>query len=572
VGFVVILGRLYWLQVVAGDRFSLLAAGQRSQRLVLPPQRGSIFAADGSELAISMEMKTIYANPHFVADPKAAAAALAPILNLDPAELEGKLSKDAGFQYLARKVSAETAGRVKALALPGVDILPESKRLYPAGQLASQVLGFVGFDNQGLGGLEQRYDSLLTGSPGEALTERDPQGREIPVGKTYVKPSSPGSDLILTIDREIQFEAESALAKAINAYQAKGGSVVVMNPRNGEILAMANLPTFDPNNVKDAAPEALRNRAVSDSYEPGSPSKVITAASAIESQVVKPDDEISVPYQLRLGTNVIHDSHVHPVQTMSFAQVIQQSSNVGTIKVALQLGKSTLYDYLLSFGYGKKTALNFPGEARGILPKPDHWWGSAVGTIPIGQGVSTTTLQMMDVFQTLANGGVSLPPKVLKTVVDSGGRRRSEPSAQPRRVVSDQTAASVTNMLIGVTEGEEGTGQAAAIPGYQVAGKTGTAQKALPDGQGYAGYMASFFGYAPAADPKLLIGVVLDEPTPIYGGKTSAVTFGQVMQFSLRRLGIGPGPVLLTEGTPLPAPARSQGVATDSSSAPNPRR
>lgn len=564
--------RLVWLQALDGGRFDELAATQRVRRVVLSPQRGSIVDRDGAELAISMNMKSIFANPHFVADAKASAAALSPLLQIETGVLEEKLTRKSGFVYLARKVDPEEAAQIKALGLPGVDMVDEPKRFYPSGQLGSHLVGFVGAENEGLGGLEDMHDKLLKGEPGELVMERDPQGRPIPRGKSFIKPPVSGDDLVLTIDKQIQYAAEAALAKGITSYSAKGGTVIVMRPATGEILAMANLPTFDPNAPSATPADSRKNRALIDVYEPGSANKVITAAAALELGVVKPGDVMRVPDNFKLGPKVFHDAHAHPVLNLSFSQVIQQSSNVGTIKVAQGIGKERLHEYLVKFGYGKPTGLNFPGESSGILPKPATWWQTSMGTIPIGQGVAVTPMQIMSVFSTIANDGVAVQPKILSATIDPKGTRRSTPASSRRRVVNATTARQVVEMLVGVTEGKDGTGKMAAVPGYQVGGKTGTAQKPRTDGRGYEGYIGSFIGFAPAGDPQLVVGVILDEPSPIWGGVTAAPVFKEVMQFSLRHLGIGPGPVLPSEGTPLPAPVRSGGVVPSQGAAPDPSR
>lgn len=567
-GLVMIMGRLFWMQILATDRYLQLASVQRERRIELSPKRGAIYDRNGSELAVSMEMQTIFANPKFVLDPKAAAAQIAPLIGADQAALEQKMSSGKSFVYLARKIDPEAAKKVKALALPGIDIVSESKRSYPSGKLAAHVVGFVGADNEGLGGLEDRYDHLLQGLAGEIFMERDPNGRPIPGGNGYSNPSVAGDDLVLTIDKQIQFAAEQALERGVAGFQAKGGTIIVMRPGTGEVLAMANYPWFDPNEFGKFPAEARRNRALTDMYEPGSANKVITAAAAIESGVIKPGDMLKVPDNLRLSNKTFHDAHAHKTLDLSFAEVIQQSSNIGTIKVALNLGRQRLYDSLVDFGYGRPTGLDFPGEAKGILPKPENWWETSMGTIPIGQGVAVTPMQIMSVFSTVANDGVAVQPKLLAARIDSDGRRvATQPSAR-RRVIESETARQLTRILIGVTDSSNGTGSAAAIKGYQVAGKTGTAQKPLPGGAGYGGYIASFIGYVPAGMPALVVGVMLDEPTPIWGGVTAAPLFKEVTQFALRHLGIGPGPVLPSEGTPLPAPGRSgdvRGVAPDTS-------
>jgi len=417
----VVAARLFWLQVMDSNRMSAMAAEQRLRTLTLPAQRGSILASDGTELAISMDTQTVYASPREVMDARAAAEALAPILAVDTGKLEAKLSGDSGFVYLARRQDVEIGDQVKALKIPGIGLLPEPKRFYPSGPLAAQVLGFVGDENKGLGGLESAYDALLTGVPGKAVTERDPAGRVIPVGVSSVQDAVQGNDLILTIDKQIQYEAEAALARAVKAWSAHGGTIIVMEPSTGDILAMANNPTFDPNDLRSSDAGARRNRAVVDVLEPGSVSKMVTAAAALESRVTTPDEVMRVDDKLKIGSKLFTDSHPHPVQHLSFSQVIQSSSNVGTIKVAERLGKEGLHEYLGRFGYGRKTGLNFPGESAGILPDPEKWWQTSLGTIAIGQGVAVTPLQMARAYATLANDGVEVPPNLIKATRDAGG-------------------------------------------------------------------------------------------------------------------------------------------------------
>lgn len=565
-GLGAVAGRLVWMQGMASERFVALAADQRERRVALPAERGDILDRDGAVLALSMRMESIFANPRFVPDPQAAAAALAPVLGIDAAALAGKLGQERGFVYLARKVDPVVAAKAKALGIPGVESVAEPKRFYPAGSLGAHVLGFVGTDNKGLAGLEAQYDGLLSGRPGEMLIERDPEGRSIPQGKSHLTPPAPGDDIILTIDREVQFAAESALARAVESYRAKGGSVVVLRPQTGEVLALANLPAFDPNHFATAVPDARRNRAVVDVYEPGSANKVITAAAAIESGTADPSAVISVPDRLALAGRTFRDSHPHPTLDLTLAQVIEQSSNVGTIKVAVDVGKDRLHDYLLRFGYGSPTGLDFPGEAGGIVPNPERWWSTSLPTIAIGQGVAVTPMQIVGVYGVVANGGEWIQPRLVKARVDGSGRHHPARAPGTRRVIEPGTARQLTGMLTSVVEGTHGTGKAAAVPGYRVAGKTGTAQKPRRDIRGYEGYVASFVGFAPADRPQLVVGVMLDDPDPIWGGVTAAPVFREVMQFSLRHLGIGPGPVpppAREEGTPLPAPARSRGAAPD---------
>jgi cell division protein FtsI (penicillin-binding protein 3) len=550
----VVAGRLFWLQVLDSNRMTSLAADQRLRTLTLPAQRGSILAADGSELAISLETQTVYASPREVPDPVAAAQALAPVLGIDTNKLQDKLTGDSSFVYLARRLDQEVAEQIEDLELTGVGLIPEPKRFYPSGPLAAQVLGFVGDDNKGLAGMESDFDALLTGRPGKAVTERDPAGRIIPVGRSSVTEAVEGNDLVLTIDKQIQYEAEQALARAVKTWNAQGGTVIVMEPETGNILAMANNPTFDPNELDSSTAASRRNRAVIDVLEPGSVSKMVTAAAALETGVTTPTEILSVDDQLRIGPKVFTDSHPHPVQNMTFTKVIQASSNVGTIKVAERLGKQSLYDYLGRFGYGRKTGLGFPGESAGILPKPDKWWQTSLGTIAIGQGVAVTPIQMARAYATLANGGIEVEPNLVLATVDHSGKRHYTRTPEGNRVIQAGTAETLTEMLVGVTEDAHGTGKAAAIPGYRVAGKTGTAQKPRIGAAGYSGYMSSFVGFAPADDPQLVVAVILDDPVPFLAGETAAVTFKEVMQFSLRRLGAQAAPGRVLQGSSLGAP------------------
>ncbi|MGH2708145.1 MAG: peptidoglycan D,D-transpeptidase FtsI family protein, partial [Actinomycetota bacterium] len=424
VGLMIVAGRLVWVQGLASDRYVALAATQRERRATLPAERGSILDREGHTLAMSTMAQTIYANPRFVPDARTAAARLAPVLGRPPEELAQKLGGKRGFVYLARKVDDETASRVKALGIPGVDAMREPKRLYPAGQLAAHVLGFVGTDNAGLAGLESYYDRHLAGRPGEMVIERDPQGRSIPSGKSRLIPPSRGDDLVLTIDSDIQYAAEAALAKAVEIFRAQGGSVLVMRPDTGEILAIANLPTFDPNDFGAASGRDRRNRALIEVYEPGSANKVITAAAALESGTIGTSEVLAVPDNLRVANKTFHDSHPHPVLRLTFPEVIEQSSNIGTIKVALRLGKERLHEYLARFGYGAVTGIAFPGESPGLLTPPDRWWPTQLGTAAIGQSVAVTPLQIMSVYATVANGGVWVQPSLASGMIGPGGRVR----------------------------------------------------------------------------------------------------------------------------------------------------
>jgi cell division protein FtsI (penicillin-binding protein 3) len=458
---------------------------------------------------------------------------------MPPKRVRRSISAPGRFVYLARRVDLDVARRIDRLGLPGIGLLDESKRHYPAGGLGSQVVGFVGVDDVGLAGLELEYDELLAGRPGEMVVEQDPAGRPIPQGERKMEPPSAGADLVLTIDRDLQYQAQRALAASVQANQAKGGSVVIMDPATGEILAMATYPWFDANRFSEAAPEVIRNRAVTDVYEPGSVNKVITAAGALEEGIIGLREVLRVPDHHLLGDKVFHDAHPHPVERMTLADVIAQSSNIGTIMVADRLGKERLDAYLRRFGFGEETKLRFPGEADGILLDADDWWVTSMGTIPIGQGIAVTPLQMLSVYATVANEGVRVEPTLVRGHVEPGGRfvRSREPVR--RRVVSVQTARILTRMLAHAVR--EGTGQAAEIPGYWVAGKTGTARKPLEDALGYSDrYVASFLGFAPARHPRVVVAAILDEPVTVYGGIAAAPLFREVTRFALAHLQVAP--------------------------------
>jgi cell division protein FtsI (penicillin-binding protein 3) len=489
------------------------------------------------------------------------------MLGVPAADLAARLSNGTGFAYLARRIDPQVAAAVVALGIPGIQSITEPLRVYPDGQLAAHIVGFTGTDAQGLAGLEATYNGVLSGKAGSMAMQTDPQGRVIVSARSQTTPPVAGNDVVLTLDQNIQYQAEAALAQAVQTYHANGGTIIVMRPSTGEVLGLANFPTFDLNSYSTSTALSRANRAVQDVYEPGSASKVITAAAALESGAVSPDEVMVVPDTLHLANRTFHDAEPHKVLNLTLPQILEQSSNVGTIQVGLRVGKDRLYNYLQKFGYGKATGVGLPGESSGILPPAKTWSATQLPTAAIGQGVAVTAMQMMSVYSTVANGGVWVQPRIVVGQRDASGKLKPAAAPISRRVIRPDTAKTLTSMLLEVVGGSTGTGGAAAVPGYQVAGKTGTAQKPIPGGSGYSGYTASFIGFAPAANPQVAVGVVLDDPTPIWGGSTAAPTFKIVMQNALQRLGIGPGPVLPTGGvtlpsggTPLPGPARSGDV------------
>jgi cell division protein FtsI (penicillin-binding protein 3) len=529
--------RLATLQV--GDRQFLMTRGldQRMHTIDLPPSRGQILDREGVPLAITLEARDIYANPSLVMDPIGEAAQIATALGERPKDVRPALIADGTFAYVARQVDLDVAQRVEDLHLAGIGFLTVPKRYYPAGALAPQVLGFVGIDGIGLAGLEEQYDVQLAGTPGQRTVELARDGQPISTGINVVKEPVDGVSLRTTIDREIQYRAQEALKLAVRQNGAKAGTVIVMDPKTGDIYAMADFPWFDPNRFAQTNPDRWRNRAVTDAFEPGSVNKIITAAAAIESGSVSTTERFHVPAQMQVDQYTIHDSHPHPVETMTLGDIIAESSNIGIAKVADLVGKPTLASYIDRFGFGSTTGLGFPGESAGIVPPLDLWSDSSLATIAYGQGISVTPLQMASVYATIANGGVWVQPRLVEGTIDGSGRFTAAPPSAARRVLRPETASILTQMLAYVVQ--DGTGVNAEISGYQVAGKTGTALKPDPSGGYYADrYVASFIGFLPAGHPRVVVAAILDEPATIYGGIASAPLFQQIARYTIQRLGI----------------------------------
>jgi cell division protein FtsI/penicillin-binding protein 2 len=541
VAFAAMATRLIVLQTVDARAYDQLASKQRKREILFPPRRGTIFDRDGEPLAISVDLQTVYADPALVDDPEAEAAALAPVLGEGRTEIEERLRgtrPGSRFEYLARQVEPKVSKQVRELDLAGVYMKPESRRYYPNGKVAAHVLGFADVDGRGVAGVERQYEDILEGRPGRMVLEQDPAGNPLPQAEfTYEQPK-PGRSLLLTIDKDLQYFTQLALQRATKAYNAKAATAVIMRPDTGEILTLANVPDFDPNDPGEFAEESLRNRAATDVFEPGSIFKLVTASGALEERVVTPRSTFVVPDSMPYADRVFNDSHSHATEEMTVAEIIEDSSNVGTIQVGLKLGGEKLDEYVRRFGFGASTGLDFPGESPGIVLDRDEWSGSTIATIPIGQGIAVTALQMTAAYATLANNGVWVEPKLLAGTMGSEGK--VVPSTQPaiRRVVSANTARQMTRILTSVVD--SGTGVEAQVPGYRVAGKTGTAQKPLETG-GYGNeYIASFAGYAPATDPEIVIVISFDEPSGTYGGVTAAPTFSTIAEFALRRLGVPP--------------------------------
>jgi cell division protein FtsI (penicillin-binding protein 3) len=519
-------GRAVWLQAVQAQPLDRLARGQHHATIEVPAARGSLLDRKGVELAIGKQAITVYANPRHVADPRATAIAAGRALHIDPDRLYPKLAdRSRGFVYIARKAAPERAEALKALDLTGLGFYPEERRVYPLGTTAAHVLGFAGLDNRGLSGLELALDKTLAGRNGRQTVVRDPFGRTLDV-LSSVAPVE-GRNVRLTLDDTLQANAQSVLLRTVRQWGAQAASAVVLDPRTGEVLAMASEPGFDANRFSETDKDTQRNRAVTDTYEPGSTLKVVTVAAALSEGLVTPSTPFSLEPSIHVADRVIHEAHRTRTERMTVAEILSRSSNVGTITLAELLGRSRLETWIERFGFGKKTGVDFPGETPGILPF--YWSGSTIGTLPIGHGIAVTPVQMAAAYAAVANGGVWLRPRI---VADHPSKRR--------RVMSKPVADQLMSMLRDVVI--EGTGTEAEVEGYQVAGKTGTAAKPDPRG-GYSKsrYVASFVGVVPASAPRLVVLVTVDEPqSAIWGGVVAAPAFQQIAHFALQYLEIPP--------------------------------
>jgi cell division protein FtsI (penicillin-binding protein 3) len=544
--------RLAILQVGQAQAYQARAMQQRVSTVTLPAWRGRILDRTGEPLAISVPARDIYANPRYVTSPWSTAKKLAAVLDVKVKPLARALSSNTTFVYLARHVPVDVADRIAGMNLTGIDSIPVSARSYPAGALAPQLLGFVDIDGKGISGLELQYDSQLAGKPGSRTWEHDSAGRPIVGGIDVEKPPVPGEDIETTIDRDFQYQVQMALAEYVRLNHATGGTVIVMDPKTGDVYAMATYPWFDPNDPGKAPVANQRNRPIVDVYEPGSTNKVITAAAAVQEHVLPLDRRLTVPWTMRVGPFTIHDSHPHAPERMTLGDIVAQSSNIGAVMVADRLGAPRMAHYLSAFGLGRPTGVDFPYEAPGIMLPLSQWSDTSLATMAYGEGIAVTPLQMTCVFSTIANGGVWVQPRLVRGTIDGHGFEAAAP-APTRRVVSVSTAHTVTQMLAYAVA--DGTGTAAQIDGYQVAGKTGTARIPKPRG-GYYGdrYIASFIGFLPAGNPKVVIAAILDQPTTVYGGIAAAPLFQTVARYAIQRLGIAPASPVSLPPHALPIP------------------
>jgi cell division protein FtsI/penicillin-binding protein 2 len=526
-----LLARAFFVQVVAAPGLQDKAEDQHVRTVSLDAPRGTVYDRDGEKLAVSQPMASIYANPSRIEDPGDVARQLAPILGSSEEELLAKLSGDSSSECLARKIAMSAGAEVEALELADVWVVAEDKRVYPKGALAPQLLGFVGTDNTGLAGIEYQYEDVLSGTPGTMEVVSDLSGNRL--ATMSVEEAVPGASITLTIDEDIQFETEKILTSVVEEFEAKKACAVVLDPRTGEILAMANTPVFDTNDFSSVEEPDRRNMAVNDQYEPGSTFKMVVTAAALEEGLVSPETTFTLGRDIQVYDRVVHESHsegIPEVRELTVTQILAQSSNVGAVQLGLEVGKTRLVEMIRRFGFTEKLGIDFPGEADGQMLAPEKWSGTTIANVPIGQGIAVSPLQLLAAYSAIANDGQLVQPHLVRD------------SSQPwkRQVVSPLVAAELRDMLTVTVE--DGTGRQAQVRGYEVAGKTGTAQK-VKEGGGYAEdrYVASFVGMVPADAPRLVILVMVDEPANEHlGAYVAAPAFAKVADFSLKCLGIGP--------------------------------
>jgi cell division protein FtsI (penicillin-binding protein 3) len=546
IAFAASLGRAVWLQGVRAEPLSRMAVSQHRETVAIPARRGTIFDRTGRPLAIGEQATTVYADPRQIQNPGAVARTAAGILGLEnPNALAAALAdRTKRFVYLARKADPALAAALQKRALPGLGYYAEERRSYPQRSVAAHVLGFAGVDNRGLAGLERALDPVLAGEAGSRTFIRDPFGRSIETVGTV--PEREGRDVFLTLDHGIQANAEAVLRETVRTWRAKSASAIVLDPRTGAVLAMAVAPGFDANRFGSVPLARSRNRAVTDVYEPGSTFKIVTVSGVLSDGLVTPRTAYTLPYEIQVADRKIHDSHPRPTERFTVAQILSKSSNVGTITLAQLLGERRLAEWIERWGFGRTTGIDFPGETRGIVLPLESWSGSTIGNLPIGHGIGVTPLQMAGAYGAIANDGVWVQPHLVDRV---GGGASAKPKR--RRIISAGIASTLTALLRGVVD-EGGTGTEAAVPGYTVAGKTGTAAKPDPRG-GYStsAYVASFVGFLPAKNPRLVICVTVDEPSnAIWGGVVAAPAFQQMARFGMQYLEVAPDAPLTSLAPP----------------------
>lgn len=540
--FIAIAGRAVYLQVCLAPQLQERADQQRQQVIKLAPQRGSIFDRNGDPLAVSLAAESLYADPALIQDPSFAAQKLSPLLSISKSEIKRLLEGEKRFVWLQRKLDPEIAQKIRKLKINGLRFVTERKRYYPQASIASHVIGFTGLDPNGLEGVELEYDRQLQGEPGRLVSLRDARGRGLASSEQLVQGGEPGKNLHLTLDRSLQYVAEKELERVVSESHAVGGTVVVMEPASGRILALASQPDYNPNRAGYYAAARRRNRAVTDMYEPGSTFKPFLLAGVLEEGLVSTKKKIYCENgRFTVGGKTIRDHK--KFKQLTLKEMLKYSSNIGFAKLGKALEREKFYSYIRDFGFGEPTGLDLPGEVGGMLRTPSRWFEIDLAAISFGQGLSVTPLQMTAAMAAIANGGLLMEPYLVEKITDANGIKvqRRLPQVR-RRVVSEETASLVRNMMVSVTE-PGGTGTRAALPGYHVAGKTGTAQKVDPVTGGYSldKRVSSFVGFVPAENPALVISVTVDEPKgKAYGGLVAAPVFARIAGQSLSHLNILP--------------------------------
>lgn len=527
--------RAAWIQGVQGPGLAADARSQQTEDQTIPGIRGRILDRRGRELAVSEDAADVVATPYQIRGLDRTARKLAPIVHSSPgAVLHAIRSGSSGFAYVARRVSLPAASRIRKLHLRGIATVPSTRRIYPEGELASQVIGTVGVDGKGLTGLEAADNSLLAGTNGERQVVLDGLGKELI--RHTVTSASEGQDVRLTIDAGLQARTEEVLRKVAETYQPHGATAIVMDPKNSEVLAMADWPSGNPSDPSADTPSELSNMATGFTYEPGSTFKAFTVAGALSDRRVTPSTPFNIPPSLQVADRTISDAEAHGYETLTVAQILAYSSNIGAVEIGMREGAQRFNHWVRRFGFSKATGIDFPGEERGIVPRPSQYSGSTMGNLPMGQGLSVTPIQMAAAYSAIANGGILRPPRL---VLRAGGHRVGEPKGH--RVISAANAAKLRKMLEGVLA-PGGTASEVSVPGYTLAGKTGTAQKVVDGTYSDTQFVASFVGFAPAQDPRLLVAIVVDDPThgSYYGGTVAAPAFGDIARFALPYLGIPP--------------------------------
>jgi cell division protein FtsI (penicillin-binding protein 3) len=545
---VAIVGRLAIVQGVDGAAYANAAEQDRLRTYPIAALRGAVVDRDGNPLAYTVAASRVVADPTVVAHPARAAHALSPLLDVPEADLARKLSQHGRYVVLAAKVSPETTDAIDALELPGISFEDDPVRLYPAGSVGGQVVGFVGRDGAGLAGIERKFQDELAGTDGHRRVEVGSGGNPIPSGIDESTPATDGDTVKLTLDQDLQYVTDQRLGAACQDGASTRASAVVLDVHTGQVVAMGSCPGYDPGNYSKTDPDLLGNPAVSDVFEPGSVMKGVTLSAALEEGKAKPDTVLSVNGHIQAGDKVVTDAHDHAPINWTVTGILAKSSNVGAIMLAREVGDAKLEHYLRAFGLGSKTGIELPGESAGILEKSSDWTASRAANVPIGQGVSVTTLQMASIYQTIANGGVRIAPRIVDSVTSARGRVVDAPAPESTRVISQDTAQKMAYMLEAVV-GPGGTAPLGQIEGFRVAGKTGTAQRANPACNCYAGggYVTTFVGFAPADNPQYVIAVDLERPSSdAEGGQVAAPVFADIMRYALTANGVVPS------GTPRP--------------------